>query len=47
MCKDSRNTGGKSRHETNIVCSVCKVHLCMKASRNCFKKYHTEEKYWS
>ena len=31
----------KSRHESCIICSVCKVHLCIHGSRDCFKKYHT------
>ena len=36
----------KTRHETSIVCSVCKVHLCIHGSRECFKKYHTLVEYW-
>ena len=25
---------------SNVVCSVCKVHLCLNEKRNCFMKYH-------
>ncbi|KAG0713763.1 PiggyBac transposable element-derived protein 3 [Chionoecetes opilio] len=25
---------------SNVLCSVCKVHLCLNAERNCFIKYH-------
>jgi len=34
------------RHETRLICSKCKVHLCVNEERQCFKKYHTKEKYW-
>ncbi len=33
-----------SRHminKTNVSCSVCGVHLCLKAERNCFSEWHT------
>ena len=36
----------KSRHESCIICSVSKVHLCIHGSRDCFKKYHTLVEYW-
>lgn len=39
-------TRRKSRHESCITCSVCKVHLCIHGSRDCFKKYHTLVEYW-
>ncbi|KAG0713887.1 hypothetical protein GWK47_015207 [Chionoecetes opilio] len=25
---------------SNVLCSVCKVHLCLNAERNCFVKFH-------
>lgn len=28
-------------YKSNIFCSRCKVHLCVKSGRNCFKKFHT------
>jgi len=34
------------RHETRLVCSKCNVHLCVDEERQCFKQYHTKEKYW-
>ena len=34
------------RHESQIQCSLCGVHLCVAASRNCSQKYHTARRYW-
>ncbi|KAK3889506.1 hypothetical protein Pcinc_006478 [Petrolisthes cinctipes] len=28
-------------YRSNIVCMVCKVHLCLNGARNCFIKYHS------
>lgn len=35
------------RHRTNIVCSHCRVHLCLHKERNCFQKFHKLQNYWS
>ena len=39
MCNKVREMRGLSRkeyrHETNMMCSVCKVHLCVSKYRNC------------
>ncbi|MPD03558.1 hypothetical protein E2C01_099200 [Portunus trituberculatus] len=37
-CKYCSKKGNILR--SNIVCSVCKVHLCLNADGNCFIKYH-------
>ena len=34
------------RHRTHIVCSACKVYLCVNKERDCFKKYHLLVQYW-
>ena len=34
------------RHRTHIVCSTCKVYLCVSKDRECFKKYHLLVQYW-
>ena len=34
------------RHESKFKCSVCDVHLCLTAQRNCFTKYYTHVRYW-
>ena len=36
--KNCSRKGGVVR--TNILCRICKVHLCLNAERNCFLKYH-------
>ena len=50
VCNMKRQKLGMSRsqfrHESQIVCSVCKVHLCIHIDRNCFQKYHTLVEYW-
>ena len=40
-------TRNQYRHESRVTCSVCKVHLCVTSERDCFKKYHTLDNYWS
>uniref|UniRef100_A0A672GPT1 PiggyBac transposable element-derived protein domain-containing protein n=1 Tax=Salarias fasciatus TaxID=181472 RepID=A0A672GPT1_SALFA len=37
-CKHCSKKGHILR--SNILCRVCKVHLCLNADRNCFIKYH-------
>ena len=37
-CKHCSHKGSIIR--SNIVCNVCKVHLCLNAGRNCFMEYH-------
>ncbi|CAM4424899.1 unnamed protein product [Leuciscus chuanchicus] len=37
-CKYCSRKGNIMR--SNVVCRVCKVHLCLNAGRNCFLKYH-------
>ena len=37
-CKRCSHKGNIVR--SNIVCNVCKVHLCLNAGRNCFLEYH-------
>ncbi|XP_058627599.1 piggyBac transposable element-derived protein 3-like [Onychostoma macrolepis] len=37
-CKYCSRKGNIFR--SNVVCRVCKVHLCLNAERNCFIKYH-------
>ncbi|KAK7135409.1 hypothetical protein R3I94_014163 [Phoxinus phoxinus] len=37
-CKYCSRKGNIMR--SNVVCRVCKVHLCLNADRNCFLKYH-------
>uniref|UniRef100_A0A4W6C6T3 PiggyBac transposable element-derived protein domain-containing protein n=1 Tax=Lates calcarifer TaxID=8187 RepID=A0A4W6C6T3_LATCA len=37
-CKYCSRKGNIVR--SNVVCRVCKVHLCMNSERNCFIKYH-------
>ncbi|XP_067314487.1 piggyBac transposable element-derived protein 2-like [Pseudorasbora parva] len=37
-CKHCSKKGNILR--SNVVCRVCKVHLCLNADRNCFVKYH-------
>lgn len=37
-CKSCSHKGHIYR--SNIVCMVCKVHLCLNGARNCFIKYH-------
>ena len=37
-CKHCSRKGNILR--SNIVCKVCKVHLCLNADRNCFLEYH-------
>lgn len=39
-CKYCSRKGNILR--SNVVCRVCKVHLCMKSGRNCFVRYHEE-----
>nr|XP_033952326.1 piggyBac transposable element-derived protein 3-like [Pseudochaenichthys georgianus] len=39
-CKYCSRKGNIVR--SNVVCRVCKVHLCMNAERNCFVSYHEE-----
>ncbi|KAK1903604.1 PiggyBac transposable element-derived protein 2 [Dissostichus eleginoides] len=39
-CKFCSRKGNIVR--SNVVCRVCKVHLCMNAERNCFVSYHEE-----
>ena len=34
------------RHQSRVICSFCKVHLCVEKVRDCFKIYHTEMNYW-
>ena len=34
------------RHESRIISSICKVHLCVHTERNCFENYHTLVEYW-
>ena len=36
-----------ARHESQIRCSECNVHLCCTKERQCFQKYHTHVNYWS
>ena len=38
ICKHCSRNGNIIR--SNIVCKVCKVHLCLNADRNCFLEYH-------
>ena len=38
--------GKGSRHETQVRCSVCNVHLCCNKDRQCYYKYHTRVRYW-
>ena len=33
-------------HRTNIVCTHCRMHLCIHKDRNCFQKYHRLQNYW-
>ncbi|XP_034041964.1 piggyBac transposable element-derived protein 3-like [Thalassophryne amazonica] len=37
-CKYCSSKGNIIR--SNVVCRVCKVHLCMNSERNCFIRYH-------
>ncbi|XP_070817945.1 piggyBac transposable element-derived protein 3-like [Chaetodon trifascialis] len=37
-CKHCSRKGRILR--SNVLCIVCKVHLCLNAERNCFMKYH-------
>ena len=50
VCKERvRRSGGnvrRERYRSKHCCSTCNVPLCILPGRNCFKVYHTEEKYW-
>ena len=41
---DSRHRCAQCRFFTNMFCIKCKVHLCCHAKRNCFTRFHTEDK---
>uniref|UniRef100_A0A672I0K1 PiggyBac transposable element-derived protein domain-containing protein n=1 Tax=Salarias fasciatus TaxID=181472 RepID=A0A672I0K1_SALFA len=42
MSRPRRSSAFQKGHilRSNILCRVCKVHLCLNADRNCFIKYH-------
>ena len=47
VCTTTRDLTRKDlRHETRINCSYYKVHLCINNDRNCFKLYHTKQRFW-
>ena len=51
VCSKVRGKRGLTRcqyrHGSRVICSACKVHLCVTSERDCFKKYHTLHNYWS
>ncbi|XP_072248003.1 piggyBac transposable element-derived protein 2-like [Leuresthes tenuis] len=40
-CKHCSRKGNIYR--SNMLCRICKVHLCLNSERNCFVKYHQEK----
>ena len=48
VCNTKRlKTGTDIRHESRIKCSHCEVLLCIHKDRDCFRKYHTANDYWT
>ena len=39
-------TRNGSRMDTAYFCKQCNIPLCTKATRNCWEKYHSQQKYW-
>lgn len=39
--RGSRCKNENCKFTTHIFCTKCRVHLCLLADRNCYKKFHT------